>query len=118
MRASVEDITNVFASIVKSLTNIKDYLCAQDIDVIEVDEATNIKLTASQVIDLTEKLLSSALNNEYDEETLEMFVAGVNHELLERCKQIQDAFDDFEFERAVKELRLLKKQLTQSRETQ
>ena len=113
MRASVDDLSNVFSTILIALTNIKVYLSAQDAVAIGTEEDQNIELPASQVINLTEKLLNSALHNEYDEETLEMLVAGVNSELLERCQKIQNAFDDFEFEHAVNELQLLNKHLTQ-----
>ncbi len=58
---------------------------------------------------IIESLIRSAQNNEYDEERAQALVDGANNTILDRCKRIQNALDDFEFEQAVDELQQLKK---------
>ncbi|QHJ10446.1 Sensory/regulatory protein RpfC [Paraglaciecola mesophila] len=114
MLSSVDSIKKVYSTIEDAFSVVKNYITAhsEKTDLLSSGDTADVEakdsMSTEQLLVLVELLIKSAQNNEYNEDAADSLVAGASKVNLERCKRIQEALDDFEFEDAVRELQLLK----------
>lgn len=112
-RSSVKEIATVFGAIEQAFSVVKDYLLTLNVDVpVPEDKSQDKDMLISPLLDVVDILSKSAQNNEYNEEAAELLVARASNVFLDKCRRIQNALDDFEFELAARELEQLKAQIT------
>ncbi|ABG40767.1 multi-sensor hybrid histidine kinase [Paraglaciecola sp. T6c] len=108
MIKNTQDLGSVFKDIDSAFDAINSYLATQQVGADTDSQLDNHEtLSKKELVDIIETLITSAQNNEYDEETAQALVDGANKTILDRCKSIQNALDDFEFEQAVHQLQQL-----------